>query len=139
MFCSQGGINYPSQPIVDCPEGHGPVEYYEGPWPYLEAVFAWYWEDVKDVTPCGSGTIDLDGANLALRPLFRDGTLEITNSKDPAATLILTGTLYITNDTMICPTRDLIIDLNGHAIFVESDSWNPPAHALYVMGPKVTV
>ena len=134
VLTSQGGINYPPKPIVNYPEGHEPEEYYEGPWPEPDALAAWYWEDVKDVAPYGSGTIDLNGADLTLGPLFRDGALEITNSSNPVATLTLTGTLYITGDVLINPTKDLIIDLNGYAIFVESASTNPPKHALYIGG-----
>ena len=134
VLTSQSGINYPPKPILDYPEGHEPVENYDGPWPDLDALSAWYREDVEGVTPYGSGTIDLAGNNLTLEPLLREGALQITNSKDPAATLTLTGTLYITGDLLINPTKDLIIDLNGHAIFVESDSRNPPKHALYIGG-----
>lgn len=134
VLTSQQAISYPPKPIVNYPEGHEPEEYYEGPWPQLDTLAAWYWQDVAAETPYGSATIDLAGEDLTLGPLFRDGDLEITNSKDPAATLTLTGTLYVTGDLLIAPTKDLIIDLNGHAIFVESDSRNPPKHALYIGG-----
>ena len=141
VLTSVQGISYPPKPILNFPPGHEPEEYYEGPWPELDTLAAWYWEDVKDVAPYGSGTIDLAGNNLTLGPLFRDGALEITNTKAPAATLTLTGTLYITGDTIIEPTKDLIIDLNGHAIFVKSESTKPPEsiEALYIKGPKVTM
>jgi len=138
VLTSQGGMSYPPKPIVNYPEGHGPVQYYEGPWPELNTLSAWYLEDVKDVTPYGSGTIDLAGENLTLGPLFRDGALVITNSASTSATLTLTGTLYVTGDLLIAPTRDLTIDLNGHAIFVESASAYPPQQALYV-GVKCTM
>ena len=140
VLTSQAGITYPPKPILDYPEGHEPVEYYVGPWPELDALAAWYWEDVKDGQKYYEDTIiDLEGADLELGPLYVDGALEITNSIDPTATLTLTGTLYITGDTITNPTQDLIINLNGHAIFVESDSQSPPKHALYIKGPKVTL
>ena len=141
VLTSQGIIDYPPKPIVDYPEGHEPQEYYEGPWPKLDTLAAWYWKDIKDATPYESGTIDLEGEDLSLGPLLREGALIIENSIEgsPTPTLTLTGTLYITGDTAIEPTQELIIDLNGHAIFVESDSRKPPKHALYIKGPKVTM
>jgi len=125
---------------VNPPSGeHGPAPYYEGPWPTPEDLAQFYWPDVEDATHYYSDTtIDLEGIDKSLGPLYVDGTLEIENSINPEATLTLTGTLYITSDTLISPTKDLILDLNGHTIFAESSSVKPPKEALYI-GGKCTI
>ena len=133
------------------PEGHGPVENYGGDWPTAEELAEFYWLDVKggmhyyedtaiDLkgTSCPPGPIYINGEAVdcpsGLGPLYIDGKLTINNSVNPEATLTLDGTLYITGDTLIEPTKNLIIDLNGHTIFVESSSTNPPKEALYIKG-----
>jgi len=141
VITSQNDIEYPNNPEqydLTYPEGHGPVDYYEGTWPTPEDLARFYWEDVKDEEPYDSETIDLEGEDDWIGPLYRIGELEIENSINPEATLTLTGTLYITGDTLISPTKDLILDLNGHTIFVESSSVKPPKEALYI-GGKCTI
>ncbi len=137
VITSQNEIDYPPHPDISYPEGHGPVEYYGGLWPTPEDLARFYWEDVKDATHYyGDTEIDLEGNSCppgpiyindeennswpsGLGPLSINGTLaEITNSINPSATLVLAGTIYIDGDAIINPTKDLILDLNGHTIFV---------------------
>lgn len=134
VLTSQAGISYPPKPILNYPEGHEPNEYYDGPWPELDTLYEWYLHDVEGVAPYGSGTIDLAGGNLNLGPVFREGPLEILNSSNTPTTLTLTGTIYITGDTLIGKNgKDFTLDLNGHAIFVESSSADPQK-ALWIGG-----
>jgi hypothetical protein len=139
ILTSQGAIDVKKKVGLNYTEGHEPVEYYGGPWPDTPeelAQFAqFYWLDVQDETPYPSDTINLNGVNMNLGPLYRNGPLEILNSSDTPATLSLNGTLYITGDTLIGQTnKDFTLDLNGQTIFVESSS----ADAL-VVGGKCTI
>jgi len=140
VITSQNEIELSPNVEVNPSEGeHEPVDYYTGLWPTPEDLAEFYWPDVADATHYYSDTtIDLEGIDKSLGPLYVDGTLEIENSINPEATLTLTGTLYITGDTLISPTKDLILDLNGHTIFVESSSVKPPKEALYI-GGKCTI
>jgi len=134
VITSQGEIELSPGTNVTPDEGeHAPVENYDGDWPPAEELAGWYFEDVEDETPYPSDTINLAGADMERGPLYRIGELEIDNSQNPLATLTLTGTFYITGDTTISPTKDLIIDLNGYTIFVESDTADPH-EALYIGG-----
>ena len=135
VITSQGEINLQLGTEVNPSEGeHAPVEYYGGPWPTAAELGEFYWEDVKDEMPYGSGTIDLNGVNMNLGPLYRDGTLTIKNSSNTPATLTLTGTIYITGDTLIGTTgKDMTLDLNGQTIFVASNS-SAPQKALELGG-----
>ena len=138
VITSQNEIDLKGE--VYYPEGSEPVEYYGGDWPTAEELAQFYWQYVEDGTHYYSDTeIDLAGVDRELGPLYVEGALTIENSKSPEATLTLTGTIFITGDTTIEPTQNLIIDLNGHTIFVESDSQKPPKEALYIKGPKVTI
>jgi len=136
VITSQGEIDIKG--LVTPSEGeHAPAANYTGAWPTADEIAAWYFEDVEDEEPYDSDTLDLYGVNRERGPLYRIGTLEIKNSLNPEATLTLTGTIYITGDTLINPTKDLIIDLNGHTIFVASNS-SDPQKALEI-GGKVTI
>jgi hypothetical protein len=106
------------------PTGHGVVENYTGDWPTPEVLEGWYWENVKDATHYYSDTtLDLNGQNMDLGPLYVDGTLTIKNSGGTAATLTLTGTIYATGDTLIGTTEKYFnLNLNGHTIFVSSNT-----------------
>jgi len=139
VITCQGEIELSPNTEVNPSEGeHAPVENYELDWPTPQELEGFYWEDVKDETPYGSGTIDLDGNNMELGPLYRDGTLEILNSSNTHATLTLTGTIYITGDTLIGKTgKDMTLYLNEHTIFVASDS-SDPQKALWI-GGKCTI
>jgi len=117
------------QSQINPPEGeHGPEGNYVGAWPTAEMLSELYWEDVGNVTQYGSDTIDLEGVNMTLGPLYRNGTLTITNSGPTEATLTLNGTLYITRDTFINGqgNKVLYLNLNGNTIFVEDATGAAP-------------
>ena len=127
VITSLGEINYYGQVNVDPPEGeeHGPDDYYGGAWPTADDLCDWYFEDVEDEEPYDSDTIDLYGVNMELGPFYSDieDLFTIKNSSNTSATLTLTGTVYITGDTLIGTTgKDFTLDLNGYSIFVASDS-----------------
>jgi hypothetical protein len=125
VITSQGKITLQPGAEVYPPEGeeHGPEDYYGGDWPTAEQICGWYFEDVADLTPYPSGTIDLAGVNKNLGPIYRAGTLDIKNTSNTPATLTLDGTIYITGNTLIGTTgKDFTLDLNGHAIFVASNT-----------------
>jgi len=114
-------------------------------WPTVDDLSGRYWEDVKYETPYPSGTIDLNGVNMNLGPLYRNGTLEILNNNNQnTATFTLTGTLYITGDTRIgmdgkgTNKPNLTIELNGNTIFVASNSTGNGHEALKI-GPWCTI
>jgi len=111
----------------------------EALWPKPGFLADWYWNEVKSETPYAYDRIDLDGADLELGPLYRDGTLNIYNSRNVPAALNLTGTFYITGDTSIGTEKhDFTLNLNGYTIFVESDSTGSGKEALKI-GGQVTI
>ena len=64
---------------------------------------------------------------------YRDGELEF-KAGTAGVTLTLTGTIYISGDTLIGSTgKDFTLDLNDHTIFVASDSADPQK-ALWIGG-----
>jgi hypothetical protein len=135
---SQGEVDIANKVTLVYPTGCGPKENYMGAWPPPGELSAWYWQDVKNVTPYSSGTIDLNGVNMTKGPLCRNGTLEIMNSSNTPATLKLTGTLYITGETLIGTTgKDFTLDLNGQTIFVSSNVTGN--HKAIIMGGKCTI
>jgi hypothetical protein len=92
-------------------------------WPTADYLSAQYRADVKDQVPDPRDAIDLAGVDREEGPLYRSGTLDIVNSSATPATLTLNGTIYITGDTKIGESKggkNLTLDLNGHAIFVNS-------------------
>lgn len=156
VLTSRQGIGYPPSYGLVYPDGHGPVEDYDGFWPTPDddgnnPLAAWYWEDVKDgqehsgdlpvnwedvedgLKHSGDLTIDLDGSDLQLPgSLYVDGTLTITDKKkNTNSRLTLGGTIYTTGDIRI-NNADITVDLNGHAIFTESDTVKPDGYAFYV-------
>jgi len=135
VITSQGEIELSPGVNVTPDEGeHAPVDNYNGDWPPAEELAGWYFEEVEDEDPYLLDEIDLAGVDMELPPLLWDGfdEMEITNSVNPLATLTLNGTVYITGDTIISPTKDLIIDLNGNTIFVAGNTTGQPA--LYIGG-----
>jgi len=80
--------------------------------------------------------------------LYRDGTLAIKNTGTAGLTVQLTGTVYITGDTLIGATdQAFTLDLNGQTIFVESatgaapedDPCNPENDYALKIGGKCTL
>jgi hypothetical protein len=118
---------------------HSPVENYPGDWPPPEELQEFYWEQVEDVEPYGSGTLDVkDYAATGIGPFYRNGAFDnkgITNTGASDLTLKLNGTVYITGDTEIGTSggNPFTLDLNGHTIFVASNS-SDPQKALWIGG-----
>jgi hypothetical protein len=98
-----------------------------------------YSEDVEDGTHYDSDTvIDIAGIDTELGHLYVEGELTIENSSNTPSTLTLTGTVYVTGDTLIGTTgKDFTLDLNDCTIFVASNS-SDPKKALWI-GGKCTV
>lgn len=139
VLTSQEEITLMPGSNVTPPEGeeHGPEEYYDDPWPTAAELADFYLGDVAGVEPYASDTIDINGVDQEIGPIYREGELEIANSSNTPATLTLTGTVYITGDTLITPNKEMTLNLNGHTIFVESASADPQK-ALWI-GGKCTV
>jgi len=135
VLTSQGEIEIgPGSNITPSEGEHSPAEYYPGDWPPKEELVEFYLEQVEGLEPYGSDTIDINGVDQAIGPFYRDGELEIVNTDNTEATLTLTGTVYITGDTLIGKTgKDFTLDLNNQTIFVESDSADPQK-ALWIGG-----
>ena len=114
---------------------HAPLEYYGGGWPTVEELIDFYLGDVGNGTHYDSDTvIDIAGIDTQLGPIYVEGDLDIKNSSNTPATLTLTGTIYATGDTLIGSTgKDFTVDLDGHTIFVASNS-SDPQKALWVGG-----
>jgi len=140
VLTSQSEITLQPGTEVNPPDGEqGPAEYYSDPWPTAEELIDFYLYDVEDGTRYYTDTvIDLAGIDMELGPLYVEGDLEIYNTSNTPATLTLTGTIYVTGDTLIGSTqKDFTFDLSDHTIFVASDSADPKK-ALWV-GGKCTV
>lgn len=139
VLTSQGEIDLAPGTNVTPLEGeHAPIEYYEDPWPTGEELADFYLDDVAGAEPYDSDTLDIDGVDTEIGPFYRDGELEILNTSNTPATLTLTGTVYVTGDTLIGKTgKDMNLDLNGHTIFVASNS-SDPQKALWI-GGQVTI
>lgn len=122
---------------VNPPEGeHSPVEYYEDDWPTAEELIRFYLEEVEDEESYDSDLLTLD-SDMELGPFYRDGELEI-KAGTAGVTLTLTGTVYVSGDTLIGSTgQDFTLDLNNHTIFVASNS-SDPQKALWI-GGKCTI
>lgn len=145
VITSLGTINeYGQVTIIPSTGENAPVANYDGSWPPPGELEDFYWQYVKDTTPYSAGTINLNGVNNSLGPLYRNGTLTIENSSNTPATLTLTGTIYVTGDTDIGVSgsgqNTLTLNLNGQTIFVESSSRKPPnpVQALQI-GGKCTI
>ena len=104
-------------------------------WPDAGDLAYFYNKDNLKAKYYTSGmTVDLDGVDQDLGPLYVDGELKILNSSNTPATLNLTGTLYIAGNTEIGVhgKKNLTVNLNGNTIFVESSSVKPPKEAVQI-------
>ena len=140
VLTSQGEITLKPGTEVNPPDGEqGPAEDYDDDWPTAEELIDFYLDEVEDATHYYTDTvIDLAGIDTELGPLYVEGDLTIYNTSNTPATLTLTGTIYVTGDTLIGSTKkDFTLDLNDCTIFVASDSADPQK-ALWV-GGKCTV
>ena len=142
IVITQGEIEAAKKVYLCYTEGHGPLENYNGTWPKQWELADFYWQDVKDEEPYSSSAIDIAGVDSTIGPLYRDGTLDIKNSSGTPATLQLTGTLYVTGDTAIAYgtslNKEMTLDLNGHTIFVMSNSTGSGQEALKI-GDKCNI
>jgi hypothetical protein len=138
VLTSQGEIDTQGANVTPLEGEHAPVEYYDDSWPTGEELAAWYLKDVAGEEPYDSDTFDLVGFDEELGPFYRDGELDIVNTSNDPATLTLTGTVYIAGDTLIGKNgKDFNLNLDGHTIFVASNSSNPQK-ALWI-GGKCTI
>jgi hypothetical protein len=112
------------------PEGcKGCIAVYNFPsvaWPTAESLSS-LWSDAQGEQPDDRSIIDLEGNNMTLGPLKRLDVLTIQNKGKDAATLTLTGSLYITGETLINgPSGNepykLTVDLDGHTIYVSNNT-----------------
>jgi len=143
IITSQGEIDVANKVTLVYPPENAPEDYYDGDWPKPDDLVQFYWQDVKDAVPYTSSTLDVkDHAEIG--PFCRNGTLNIINTGANGLTLTLNGTVYITGDTDISPNKEMTIDLNGHTIFVVSNSSKsrtPPdaQNALIIGGGKCSI
>jgi hypothetical protein len=125
VITSQGDWSLTNPANLDPDEGepNGPVRNYGGAWPPPEVLAAWYYRDVAGLSPYPSDILDLKDYAAGLGPLLRTGTLSVKNTGGAGLSLQLNGTIYVTGDTQIGSTnQNFTLDLNGHTIFVESDT-----------------
>jgi len=129
-YTAKGTLSYPPENEPYC---NYPPEW----WPPASVLDNFYWVQVKGKTNYSS-PIDLAGNNMTLETGYVNGPLTIANSnKNKIPTLTLNGTLYITGDTTIAYSSgggglnngEMILDLNGNTIFVNSTT---AKYALYV-------
>jgi hypothetical protein len=120
-YRAAGTLSYP-------PENAPYPNYPPQNWPPASLLSDFYWAQVRGKTNYSS-PIDLAGNNTTLQAGYVNGPLTIANSdKSKIPTLKLNGTLYITGDTTIAYSSgggglnkgEMILDLNGNTIFVNS-------------------
>jgi hypothetical protein len=144
VLTSQEEIDLKPGTEVYPPEGEqGPCEYYDDPWPTAEELIEYYLEEVEDGTHYDSDTvIDIAGIDTELGTTYVDGQLTIKNSSGTPATLTVTGTIYSTEETLICygtsNNQPMTLDLNNQTIFVASNSTGSGQEALKI-GDKCTL
>jgi hypothetical protein len=96
---------------------------YELVWPTAEQFSTYYMEDVEGAYDPGSFIDIKDLYPKTIGPWYREGSLGVDNTGDPA-TLVLGDTIYVDgNLEFIQPgaSHDYSIDLDGHTIFVAGD------------------
>jgi hypothetical protein len=101
---------------------NGARDNYDGHWPTPEDLIAYYSRDVDKDNPYPDEVIDLNGDDLFLGPIYRDGDLSIINSSNQDATLYLTGTIYVTGDISFAITKkEFTVDLDGDYLLPENE------------------
>jgi hypothetical protein len=96
---------------------------YELVWPTAEQFSTYYMEDVEGAYDPGSFIDIKDLYPKTIGPWYREGSLGVDNTGDPA-TLVLGDTIYVDgNLEFIQPgaSHNYSIDLDGHTIFVAGD------------------
>jgi len=112
-----GGVTCPDEPT-----GQGDYDEWiqdsVDNWPSAEQLSAFYWEDVKDLTPVSNPhTIDISSGTeinpYSIGPLYAPGDLTIWGS----GVARLDGTVYVKGNLVV--KDSCTINLNGQTIFVE--------------------
>jgi hypothetical protein len=139
IVTSQNETDIASKVNLVYPEGCGPYPDYPYDWPTPQELAGFYWQDVKNAVPYSLSSLDVKNyAATGIGPFYRNGTLDIVNTGTGGLTLTLNGTVYITGDTTIGSTnQEFILDLNGHAIFVSSNTTGN--QKALIMGGKCTI
>jgi len=140
VLTSLGEINLKTGNVTPSIGDHSPLEEYGGDWPETWELEDFYGQQVEDEDAYPFDTIDLNGGDMDLGLLYSDieDLFTIENTSNTPATLNLTGTIYITCDTLIGKTgKDFTLNLNGHTIFVASNS-SDPKKALWI-GDKCNI
>lgn len=92
-------------------------------WPTAEQFSSYYMEDIEGAYDPG-GFIDIKDLDpKTIGPWYREGSLGVDNTGDPA-TIVLEETIYVAgNLDFIQPgaSHNYTIDLNGHTIFVAGE------------------
>jgi hypothetical protein len=127
-----GDVYLPNEEDLDIqPESAEPEEVITGEirseedvtitWPTADQLSDYYYdEDVEDADDPGS-SIDV-GITNTIGPAYRSGDLDIDNTGGDGATLLLTGTVYVSGDVRFQQSGQsgtYTINLNGNTIFVE--------------------
>jgi len=98
-------------------------------WPTAEQLSTYYLDDVEGAYDPGS-FIDIKDLNpKTIGPWYREGSLAVDNTGDPA-TLVLEGTVYVTGDLTFQQAGSLnyTVNLNGQTIFAEGSISFPSNH-----------
>ncbi|MFC1911105.1 hypothetical protein ACFLXM_00320 [Chloroflexota bacterium] len=103
-------------------------------WPTYEQLSIYYMADVVGAPDPGP-SIDLQYTQT-IGPGYREGSLEVDNTGDPA-TLLLEGTVYVAGDLEFRQSgasKNYTLDLNGQTIFAEG-TIGFPSNVVSVAGP----
>jgi hypothetical protein len=103
-------------------------------WPTFEQLSSYYLLDVEDAPDPGP-SIDVQYTNT-IGPCYREGSLAVDNTGDPA-TLLLGGTVYVTGNLEFRQSgtsHNYTVDLNRQTIFVEGNI-DFPSNVVTVCGP----
>jgi len=103
-------------------------------WPSYEQLSSWYLPDVEGTYDPGP-SIDLQYTQT-IGPCYREGSLEVDNTGDPA-TLLVEGTVYVAGDLLFeqsGASRNYTLCLNGQTIFAEG-TIKFPSQVVSVAGP----
>ncbi|MBM3172516.1 MAG: hypothetical protein FJZ85_02165 [Chloroflexi bacterium] len=105
-------------------------------WPSAALLSAFYYNQVKDLTPYPSDEITLAGDQCnptVIGPLYRNGNLTLKGSGWGR----LDGLVYVTGTVTVNPTSGCDLDLNGQTIFSEyHGNCDAPGDSAIYIGPK---
>jgi len=104
-------------------------------WPTFEQLSGYYLQDVEGAPDPGP-SIDLQYYTNIIGPCYREGSLAVDNTGDPA-TLVLEGTVYVTGNLEFRQSgtsHNYTVDLNKQTIFVEGNI-EFPSNVVTIRGP----